>query len=362
MSNVGSWENTQPFQPVFLPKLEMQLLNVITTLPSSWSVPLGETTCFVHLMHQSLHITEKIFLRFQCGNDILQVALEDFTILWLHPALIYVRYDRSLADAIILPILGSLLRPLSQRLQGILNIPVKFLGYFYEPLSDVVFGCALPLILESPRLEELKQTTGLMHSTVPFKIYIPEGDAAKLFLEYLRLLPKTEKYPLPLSVSMGVRTGYSFLTLKEVASLRKGDVILPDDYPILRNRVSLVFLDQEIPCIIDGKKIKVVSWHGETLFHQKYPEPWRLEHGNNISNKNIWKSLYVTISFELDRQSVMLSELSRFVEGHTRMLDIDIHTPVTLYIHDRAIGIGQVTSLNGVIGIQILELLKTAVE
>lgn len=360
MSNLGSQGDTQLFTPPLLSKLAMRLLNEVTTLTPPWIIPLGETSCVVHLGQPSLYVAEKVFLRFQCENDLIQIALEDLSILWLHPALSSVRYDSPLSDVVILPILEALFAPLKHKLQNILHVPVIFLGFFYEPLVDYQFGCAITLIFDSPKLEENKSYTGLMRSNIPLRIYIPEGNSAKNFLIYLQTLPKNNVMPLALPLEMNIRVGYSLLTIKELMQITTGDVLFPYDYPILRNRLSLVFWDKEIFCSVEGRHIKVLGWNGTTLFSQKPPIIWRSE--SNIRTKSTDHPLEVTISFELGKYNTTLSELEHFIEGYTFTLELDIHSPVILSFEDKTIGTGVLMNFNGVIGIRILEFSTTVDE
>lgn len=353
MANVGLQGDTQLFTPPFLPKLAMRLLNEVTTLIPPWIIPLGETTCVIHLGQQSLYINEKVFLRFQAENDIIQIALEDLSILWLHPALSSVRYNSPLSDVVILPILEALFAPLKHELENILHVSIIFLGFFYEPLIDYQFGCAITLIFDSPKLEENKSYTGLMRSTIPLRIYIPEGNSIKNFLSYLQSIPKKNTVPLTLPVVMNIRVGYSLLTFQELMQVRPGDVLFPSNYSILQNRLSLVFWDQEIFCSIEGKHAKVLGWNEMTVFPQKLPKAWDSE--SMIRTKNVDIPLEITVSFEIGKYNTTVDELAQFIEGYTFVLDIDVHSSVILSIQGKTIGKGTLMDFSGVNGIRILE-------
>lgn len=353
MYNLGSGQDTPVFVPPSLPQLEMRLLNNITVLQSPWEIPFGKTTCFVHLAQQSLYITEKVFLRFQCEKDVIQISLDDFSILWLHPAMEFVQYNTQLPDVIMLSIFEALFKPLKQRLQNIVHNSIKFLGLFYEPLMDYPFGCTVTFILESPKLEELKQHTGIPRSVVSFKVYIPVSECIDVFLNYLITLPKKYISLSFLPVTLNIRAGYCSLTLNQISKLSKGDILFPDDYPVVRNKVSLVFLDQEIPCIVEGKQIKISGWDKTIAFPKKFPDAWRLEH---IKGTNI--PLTLTVSFEIGRYITTIGNIAQFGEGTTLRADINFNAPISLCIHNRVIGKGEIIQFNGLIGMRIVELLR----
>ena len=65
----------------------------------------------------------------------------------------------------------------------------------------------------------------------------------------------------------------------------------------------------------------------------------------------------IRLSFELDRTTITLGELSSLAPGYVFTLGCDAQTPVTIRANGKAIARGRLVDMDGTLGVQISETL-----
>ncbi len=350
-----NWNEAHLVKGIALDYPGVKLLNSLSSLQSSWNIVLvGDVVCTLKVLDNAQKDISSLYLHFQCGSELLKIGLDSLGFLWLHPILSDVPYGIQIPDTFIMPILKELCLVFEKKLQSILHTPVQFLGHFYE--LDETNTTAIHFALYNQQLAIHRKNVGLDSEYIQVTVYVPLGVSMLALLEYLSTFPKQKNIPVDrVAIDVWVRAGYCFLTLKQLENIRVGDVLITRDFPFAHQKATLVFLDQELPCVVENGLVKISNFQGIGIVPRKHIESWESENTQGLPIAQIKSSLFVSVSFDIVQETVTLQTLSQIKPGYT--LKIDVTNQLIIRVHERVIAIGEPTEFQGTMGVKIIKLL-----
>lgn len=404
----------QPFAARPMTPGAARLLNVLCTRSQPWPVSVGLASCRLSVpVLPPDGPTPEYGLRVRCGAHVWRVDVGPGLPLALHPALAQADADAPLPEEVRLAVVELLAAPLAEALGRFLGTTVACEALAGdrdgEPpadnrdgatvQSDGALPCRLGLLLEVPG-------DGGGHAPVPLTLHLSDAASAMLAEQCLRLPQRYEPRD-HLPVCAVVEAGRMCLAAAELAELAPGDILLPDDYPAHRGRLTLAVTAPagpapalaslapaptlSVPCAVaDGRAtvldiVRNDATPMETTMSDTTPTPQPdgvpaadaapdapVAHAAGSAAATAGSeaegtataaaasidvnALGVTVVFELERRPMTVGDLAALAPGYTFALGADPLGPVTLTVGGKAIGTGRLVDLGGTLGVQVLRM------
>ncbi len=190
-------------------------------------------------------------------------------------------------------------------------------------------------------LEKNKRHIGKIIVTFPDYIF-PEEEHTK----------RKERFKLSdfadAKVISNIKIGASRITLNEIKSLEKGDIILLENSDI--NMMSIKYGDFEYGFKInpDPEMIISVNNSGENNMAEE----------TNVKTSNMWDSIMVDITAEFDNVKLTLGELKQISEGLVIDLGSVYKNKIKLRVENQLVATGELVILNDRYGVRIDNISK----
>jgi type III secretion protein Q len=391
----------QPFVPNPLAPGAARLLNVLCTRSQPWPVTVGLAACrlSVPVLPPDAPAPE-YGLRVRCGAHVLRLDVGPGLPLGLHPALAQADASAALPEEVRLAVVELLAAPLAEALGRFLGTSVTCEALAgdrdaeaAQPTGDL--PCRVGLLLEVPGDDG-------GYAPVPLTLHLSDAASAMLAEQCLRL-PQRHEPRDHLPVCTVVEAGRMCLAAAELADLAPGDILLPDDYPAHRGRLTLAVTDSagtapaqalalppalvvSVPCAVaDGRAtvldiVRNDATPMETTMSDTTPTPQpdgtpAADAAPDAAGSAAAvaapeavvtaaaaavpidvNALGVTVVFELERRPMTVGDLAALAPGYTFALGADPLGPVTLTVGGRAVGTGRLVDLGGTLGVQVLRM------
>lgn len=389
----------QPFAARPLAPGAARLLNVLCTRSQPLSVTVGLAACRLSVPVLPPEAPAPEYgLRVRCGAHVLRLDVGPGLPLGLHPALAQADADVPLPEEVRLAVVELLAAPLAEALGRFLGTSVTCEALAgdrdaeaAQPAGDL--PCRVGLLLEVPGDDG-------GHTPVPLTLHLSDAASAMLAEQCLRL-PQRHEARGHLPVDVVVEAGRMCLAAAELADLAPGDILLPDDYPAHRGRLTLAVTDPAgpaqakapspaptltVPCAVaDGRAtvldiVRNDATPMETTMSDTTPAPQpdgvpaadaapaaegsaaaaaapEAQGASAAAASPIdVNALGVTVVFELERRPMTVGDLAALAPGYTFALGADPLGPVTLTVGGRAVGTGRLVDLGGTLGVQVLRM------
>jgi len=327
---------------------KVRLLNALIVRGSGWCTPFGHGQATWEL------ITTPQAFPSTCEATIL-VAAHEWTVrfsdegfLLRHPSFASAASSfevHELPVEVRSAVLRALLTELADTLQKELRVPVAISSI--RVVSAVAEPSPLGLCLKAG----LSGSAGLPDQSLFLSLVPHSAEATAALADAIRALPHSatpnvtglESLPLELAFE----SGYLFLNRTDAAALASGDVLIPDAWYLSENRTLLRLCrggtpPLTAPCsFADGNAVLESPLSSEV-------EPDMASEHDDID---------IRLSFELDRTTITLGELSSLAPGYVFPLGCDAQTPVTIRANGKSIARGRLVDMDGTLGVQISETL-----
>ncbi|MFI3271275.1 MAG: type III secretion system cytoplasmic ring protein SctQ [Pseudomonadota bacterium] len=392
-----SLHNIPPWKADFMSPMEGLVRNALHTRIQPWTVHIADVPCHVHAPLYSVDSGDgrgqgsvalkplesvAFYLIVHLGTDRWIVELGQGFPLTLHPAVADVPDDSLLPAPLRLALMELLVAPLADAFGTFMDMRVtcEIVGLeLHGAMDNIADGgdganleaiqamlkqahCAVPLTLTVPA------TNSSQASTVPCIVHIfGQASASHLYQKVSGLPPHIHDIA-GLSVPVSIEAGSIALTTAELAALETDDILLPDSYPAREGRITLRMSQCVMPCVLDQANATV-----EAIVPISSPMSQHVDGGNPVppeQNQNDAAqvsadavhiaALDVTMTFELERRTMSLGELSMISPGYTFALGVDALAPVTLRVGDKVLGTGRLVDLGGTMGVQVTSLADNA--
>jgi len=172
-------------------------------------------------------------------------------------------------------------------------------------------------------------------------------------LECLPLMEKEEtKLIVDLPAYLNIIVGITYLSVKELRSIEKNDIILMDEIYFKDNHVILSASNtlkfwailKDFQLIVE-KKMEATNMQEE-----------KVEQQQEVLNKV--DDVPIELSFELGKITLSIAELSALQPGYVFELNQDLNQPVEIRANGKLIGKGELLEIDGRIGVRVVEFLK----
>lgn len=389
-------EAEKAYHPAAVSPLAAQLLNDLVTRAAPWPLRLGDARAALTPLALPLSFAPAALLLL-AGAEATpwRIALSNAPVRLL-PAL------RN-ADSGLLPaplrqaalelLAGSLLAGLAR----LLGEPLRLTGSVLydpagqpetEPVSEVWPDPVCELFFrmdvgDAGAGEFFDDTSGGEGEAPLFvRVDVPDAAGAHRLHEALWALPArrggvSPQIPDSLPVSLAVEAGRMRLSAAGLREMAVGDILFPEDYPALRNEVILLVGSEPGPVwtalcdVADSAAVlrTPLALHpkpeettmSETLSETAAgtaPETTTEAPSETTAPGPAFRAddLELTLSFELERRSVAVRDLTALAPGYTFALAADPDAPVTLRAGGKVLGSGRLVDINGTLGVQITAL------
>ncbi len=246
-----------------------------------------------------------------------------------------------------------------------------WLGPALDAFASLPGGPGAPLILEEAGAgaKEAEYAGDMVGFTVT---RMPDGaavrgalaftpDAASLLRDLAgalpAALPEAREDPL---LRASLEAGLCFLTPAELASLRPGDIVFPDEYFPRGLGGPRLSLGQaaggavHFICRADGPVLTLKGWHmSETTQAADAPPPQNEAQDSGPLPEERIDDLSVQVVLELDSLLLPLGTVKAMREGYVLETGKSTDSPVTIRVSGRAVGTGELLDVNGRVGVRI---------
>ena len=197
---------------------------------------------------------------------------------------------------------------------------------------------------------------------VPFKVVLEfDGRDPHALESLLTLLQHAPPVRLPLAetfapVALIVDVGALRLSMRTLQSLRTGDVLIPDEFPLERGELAITIGHRyRATTRVDGNGVRVQS----PLRRCKSIEETNAMDSTGtprIVDAEGLGDLEIQLAFELGRQTVELDQLRAIAPGYVFALGRSPDDPVDIVANGRRIGRGEIVRVGDGLGVRIIRL------
>ena len=338
-----------PFKAPRLAPDKARLLNRLCLREPSWRTPFGLGEAEWEMLAEVPPFPAVCAVPLTVGLHRWTARFSDASFLLRHPAF---STDGPSFDVEDLPqevrsaVIGALLAPVTDALQNALGVPVAADAPILAPAQAAPAPCTLGMKVRLSGCPALADQSLFLSLT-------PESpEAAPALAEILGRLPLPSGVrscpglaALPLELAF--ESGYLGLNMHDTAALESGDVLIPEVWHAAEGRLMLRLCRGHAPALsapcsfADGRAVLEAPLAPEA-------EPVMDSEHNDID---------IRLSFELDRTTITLGDLSRLAPGYVFTLGCDAQTPVTVRANGKAIARGRLVDMDGTLGVQISETL-----
>jgi type III secretion protein Q len=276
------------------------------------------------------------------------------------------------------PALLVLAQAAAERLAARLEAQLALVDVADQELAALLLESALQPLIERAEaaigaaiaLERLERGAppASEHEPIGLRLAV-DGGAAELLLLHLpaaardALLARWPEAPAvldDLAAPLAFRIGATRLTAGELASLRRGDVVLLEQRPEPQ-QIALIAGERWHFAARQGKAGLIVATRRRALAnHEK--DLWTMssasppEAAQTAPQDAELDELPITVVFEVGRQEIRLGELRRLGPGATFALGKDLAGAVDVYAGGRRIGQGEVVTIEDEVGVRLIRL------
>lgn len=334
-----------PYKAPHLAPALAQLQNRLCSRCSVWHTPFGPGQASWELFGPAPSFTSAAALEISLGGAIWKACLSDISCIFRHEAFSSqggFKLDM-LPQEVQKAVLSSLFAPALRLLQDSTGKEAFIRSISLVPEKLPAGGACFKVTLSGDASRE---------DGVLFAFLAPAGmEAALEAAEMLKALPLRPNPSLaeamasiPLEVAL--ETGYLFLSLGDVKTLEKGDMLLPEAWPFSQGRAGLRVCHGISAALTGECSLRDGAAVLET--------PLAEEVENCMDNNN---DLEIRLSFELDRRIITVGELSSIAPGFTFPLTGAADPLVTVRANGKAVARGRIVDMDGTPGVQVTETL-----
>ena len=241
-------------------------------------------------------------------------------------------------------VLEDMLAPVLSELGRRVSLPASVDETAFAPLPQENCPFSLGFRADVPAPDHREPLTAFLRLS-PLKAQ--SAAAAAAALRTLPICPSGSLAESVKSVPLEVtfESGYVFLTLSELSSLKVEDVLLPEVWTAPES-LTLRIRRGAAPDLIalctcaDGQSVLNAAPSEET------------ETAMNSQN-----DIDIRLSFELERRTITTGELEALSPGYTFAMNSEGQAPVTIRANGKAVARGRLVDMNGTLGVQITETL-----
>ncbi len=396
------------YSPYIIPKVSMaaaSINNVLCTRAFPISIDIGTYKTFLRPTFVNLATNYNHVVAVKVDNtEFCYIALRGDTWFLLHEALENIDENQ----CVILPkelkqaILESLTIPILKQLSSLLDVEINLVESYINidqddsDFSDDIFhvkhariSFALSISDENSQIKE----------DIFADIFFPESYntnsinnklmnlPAKVSDNALTQLGKISLGKIPLNLSFEI--GYVSIFKQNLLNLECGNILLPDKLftTLKAGKQEHVQLTLSTNCVnntkqlyalcsIETNQVKVLeAWKMNEInmeleeqesFEEEIEESVDIDNELNqnivedspINIQSALGDIEVMLSFELERRSMLLSDVQDISAGYTFALNSKPDAPVTLRVNGKNIGQGRLVDMNGLMGVEVIKLVK----
>ena len=239
-------------------------------------------------------------------------------------------------------VIESVLAPFLDRLEKQLNTKVNVEGYSASNnLRIKEWGLGFELIDQT-------------HNNSVFGAVSYSQSLQPVLERIVELWPAPGKQQLwaNLKTRMRIETGSAWLSLEELHSIEKDDVILVEQchYPLTLNIRLCVSSKLALTGTIDKHMVTIDNTKEINMNPENSEKISQLEEMN------------IKLSFDVGEKWVSINELQKMQPGYSFELDTPIETMVKIRNHDQCIGYGELIKIDHRVGVRIVKLLDENLE
>ncbi len=358
-----------PYAPPRLDPLQAHVDNMLLTREQPWSVTVGRRHATLRAVQSPFPFEARAWIHVRCAGSVWRVDLGGTDFIRSHPAVADVQNLTDLPEAVRLAALELILAPLLDSLQRLMGDDAILTGATFDPVSE-------PQGKPAANAHLVLEFSDGTHDDppVPVRVAIPDRQAALLLTDRLAALPDragtTEKHP-DLPVDMCVDAGSMRLSIRELSTLERGDILLPPDYPAAQGKLTLRPCPPAtgrapaagaacVLCSVNDTHVTVLSAVTNpqeipmtTIDPSATAAPAEGQTGLDVGGIDI------ELCFELERRTMSVADLAALVPGYTFTLGCDPLAPVSLRVNGTIVGTGRLVDINGVLGVQVDTLARS---
>jgi flagellar motor switch protein FliN len=149
-----------------------------------------------------------------------------------------------------------------------------------------------------------------------------------------------------------IRAGYTKLTLEELKSLSKDDIIVLEDSTI--NKLTLISgnIEKDFRVEIDKSLILKMDSNDENNEETEY--------GVEME-KNLWDNIQIELSAEFSKVKMTIGELKQITKGQIVDLGSVFDNEISLYIENKKVAKGELLIINDKYAVRLNEVLNSDV-
>jgi len=359
------------YAPPCLDPLQAHVDNMLLTREQPWAVAVGHRPATLRAVPSPFPFEAMGSLRLRCAGNVWRVDLGGTDFIRRHPSIADVPLWADLPEALRLAVLDLILTPILESLQRLMGDAATLEAATLEPgaAADEKPAALAHLVLEF-------SDAGHDDAPVPLRVAIPDRQAALLLCDRLAHLPirgaslgAQQRPDLPITVC--VDAGSMRISINELSSLERGDILLPPDYSGAQGRIMLrpcpPATGQTTPptaapgllCAVNDTQATVLTAVTKsqeitmtTTDTSASTSPAEDQAGLDVGG------IDVELCFELERRTMTVADLAALVPGYTFTLGCDPLSPVSLRVNGAVVGTGRLVDINGVLGVQVDSLAR----
>lgn len=354
------------YAPPRLDPLQAHVDNMLLTRAQPWTIVVGHRPATLRAVPSPFPFEAMASLRLRCAGGIWRVDLGSTDFIRHHPAIAEVPLWTGLPEAVRLAVLDLILAPVLDSLQRFMGDVATLDNATLEPgaAANETPAALMHLILEF-------SDAGHGDAPVPLRVAIPDRQSALLLCDRLADLPVRgvvqgvgERPDLPITVC--VDAGSMSISIRELSTLERGDILLPPDYSAAKGRIILRPCPPttgqtpspagaaSVLCDINNTQATVVT---AVKNSQEMPMTTTDPSATTASAEDQAGldvgGIDVELCFELERRTMTVADLAALVPGYTFTLGCDPLSPVSLRINGAVVGTGRLVDINGVLGVHV---------
>ena len=360
-----------PFRAPSLSPLQAHLYNMLCTRERPWRLFWADRECLLDLT--GIPSDPAYVFDIRCGDLLWKLETGCPDLVRLHPALAGVPADATLPSDLVQAILEIMFSPLVARAQKLLDTPLELEACHPVPESGVPVDASKAVTVElllrvplAPAESALFGEKVLVDTAsdadvaktvwlpVPLRFTVSDRESVMLLNERLGTLPCHHVSQPDLPVTVIVEAGRMTLTSQELSGLEAGDVLFPDSYPAADGTVILSLGCRSWLCTIENHTVTIASSLNPVSSQEMSMSESNAE--SSMPEGVVVGDLELPVVFELERRLLTVRDVESLAPGYTFALGCDALAPVTLTVNGRSVGRGRLVDLNGMLGVQLVEV------
>lgn len=358
-----------PFTPPRLDPLQAHLNNLLLTREHPWLAELWGRTIAFEPESTAVPFTAAGYIVAQCGDQLWQVEFGSMDFIYRHPSMADVPPDLPLPGPLQLAVFELAFAPLLPALQSFMGAAVTLVESSLQAAPSDPPAASISLTLRSTEPHDNA-------APIPVRIHAPDRRSALFLADRLAALPTSRERSRPddMQVAVCIDGGSMRLTVRELAELAPGDILLPPEYraakgmialrPCLHNSGSGIHTKQtagqSIICTVQDALATVMT----TSTPSEEPPMTTTDATSQPVNEQGQPTeaapssidvgaIEIELCFELERRLMTVKDVAALVPGYTFTLGCDPLAPVSLRVNGLTVGSGRLVDINGILGVQV---------